>query len=107
MKASLSTHVLDQVSGRPAAGLAVTLLASQTILATAETNADGRVPRLAESLSPGVYTLRFATGPWFAAQGGACFYPQVEITFVMTGDLGHYHVPLLLSPYGFATYRGS
>jgi 5-hydroxyisourate hydrolase len=106
MSATLSTHVLDQVSGRPAANLAVRLSQGGKTLAEARTNADGRVPRLHESLEPGEYLLRFEVGAYWGGHGQLSFYPHVEIAFTVTGD-GHHHVPLLLSPFGYATYRGS
>ncbi|MBI1292544.1 hydroxyisourate hydrolase [bacterium] len=106
MSATLSTHVLDQVSGRPAANLSVRLTHGAILLAEALTNADGRVPRLHDALEPGVYTLRFAVGEYWTTKDQPSFYPHVEITFTVTGG-GHYHVPLLLSPYGYGTYRGS
>lgn len=97
--ATLSTHVLDTAAGRPAAGLPVTLLdADGGALADALTDPDGRVASLGGALSPGTYRLRFAVaGP---------FYPEVVVAFTIAAD-EHHHVPLLLSPYGYSTYRGS
>ena len=111
---SISTHVLDTAHGRPAAGVAVTLEA-----ATADgwrrkgasvTNHDGRAPdllRAGEALAPGTHRLTFDTGAWFAERGVSAFYPYVTVTFEVAGGDGHYHVPLLLSPFGYSTYRGS
>jgi len=71
------------------------------------TDADGRL-RFATETSGGMYRLTFATGPYFAARSVDTFYPEVTITFTVEGDpSGHYHVPLLLSPYAYSTYRGS
>lgn len=97
--ATLSTHVLDTAAGRPATGVPVTLLdATDTVLADGATDADGRVGSLGGELAPGDYRLRFAIdGP---------FYPEVVVAFRITAD-EHHHVPLLLSPYGYSTYRGS
>ncbi|WP_062515919.1 hydroxyisourate hydrolase [Demequina gelatinilytica] len=103
----VTTHVLDSVHGRPAAGLHVRLMHGMEELGTGVTDADGRVPSLGpESLHPGTYQLVFATGDWFADHGVATFYPEVRIAFGIAGD-EHYHVPLLLSPFGYSTYRGS
>jgi 5-hydroxyisourate hydrolase len=93
---SLSTHVLDTAAGRPAAGVPVELRLGDEIVAGAETDADGRA-RLGDSLGPGRYTLAF-TPP-------SPFFRRVELTVEL--EDGHYHVPLLVSPYGCATYRGS
>ncbi len=97
--ATLSTHVLDTAAGRPAADVPVALLDDDgTTLADAVTDADGRVGALGGELAAGTYRLRFAVdGP---------FYPEVLVTFVVTAG-EHHHVPLLLSPYGYSTYRGS
>ncbi len=110
----ISTHVLDLARGRPASGVQVTLEVrdseeSWTEVRTARTDDDGRVgcllPEGAE-LAAGIYRLRFGTGPYFAALGTEAFYPHVEIAFrARPGE--HYHVPLLLGPFGYTTYRGS
>jgi 5-hydroxyisourate hydrolase len=110
--ATLSTHVLDTATGRPAAGIAVTLRdADGTTLAEAVTDADGRVRPLGGDLAPGEYRLTFATGEYVAASGGSAFHPRVSVDFTVTDSVepggDHYHVPLLLSPYGYTTYRGS
>jgi 5-hydroxyisourate hydrolase len=102
--ASLSTHVLDTARGRPAAGVPVRLLdASGAQLAEGVTDPDGRIGALAGDLAPGAYTVRFDV----AAYQPDGFYPEVAVTFTVTAGEGHYHVPLLLSPYGYSTYRGS
>jgi 5-hydroxyisourate hydrolase len=111
---SLSTHVLDATNGRPAAELPVRLErlaapddADAAVVAEAVTDADGRVAKLAAGLGGGVYRLVFDTGRYFAASGTAAFYPQVVVTFSVRGPEQHYHVPLLLSPFAYSTYRGS
>ena len=111
----LSTHVLDTATGRPAAGVRVTVQVQARDgdgwrdLGGGVTDADGRVPDLhaAGALVAGVHRLTFATGEWFEAQGVAGFYPQVTVVCRIEDPSDHYHVPLLLSPYGYSTYRGS
>ena len=114
----LTTHVLDTAHGRPAAGLRVTLYrldaAGAALVAEATTNADGRTdgPLLAgAALSAGVYELRFALGDYFAASGAALpdppFLDVVPVRFGVADPAGHYHVPLLASPWAYSTYRGS
>jgi len=108
---SLSTHVLDAVTGEPAAGLRVALSRRAgdgwTELATATTDADGRVRELApDGLDAGDHRLVFDTGAWFAATGTTGFYPEVAVVFTVEAER-HFHVPLLLSPYAYSTYRGS
>lgn len=105
----ITTHVLDATAGRPAAGVAVTLatVAGRTI-ATGVTNDDGRVADLGpDRLDPGDYRIDFRTGEYFAGRGQETFYPQVSINFCVSADQAHYHVPLLLSPFAYSTYRGS
>jgi 5-hydroxyisourate hydrolase len=106
--ATLSTHVLDTARGRPAAGLRVTLEADDgRVLAEAVTDADGRVGPLGpDDLRPGALRVRFDTGAWFAGHDVDAFYPEVVVAFTVAGD-EHFHVPLLLSPFGYSTYRGS
>jgi len=104
---SLSTHVLDATTGAPAAGVAVVLTgADGAELARARTDADGRA-RLPTELAPGVFRLAFATGEFFAAAQRESFYPEVVVSFTATADREHLHVPLLLSPFAYSTYRGS
>jgi 5-hydroxyisourate hydrolase len=113
---SLSTHVLDAARGRPAGGLEVTLThadgAGRTRIASGPTDADGRY-RFADDggddavLAPGTYAISFDTGGYFTATGQTGFYPEVTVTFHVTDPGAHYHVPLLLSPYAYSTYRGS
>ncbi|MEA3060409.1 MAG: 5-hydroxyisourate hydrolase [Sphingomonadales bacterium] len=109
---TLSTHVLDTMHGRPAAGVAVALTGPNGEIARGSTNADGRCPELAQdALAPGRYALRFAVGDYFRAQGVSLpdppFLDEVTVKFGIAADGGHYHVPLLVSPYGYSTYRGS
>ncbi|MEV0249280.1 hydroxyisourate hydrolase [Nocardia sp. NPDC050712] len=103
---TLSTHVLDAVRGVPATGVTVTLYAGVEPVATAVTDADGRIGALGPALAPGAYRLVFDTGAYFAAHQVEAFFPEVAIAFVV-GDERHYHVPLLLSPFAYSTYRGS
>ena len=98
--ASLSTHVLDTSAGRPAAGVKLRLERDGKPLAEAATDADGRAKL--GSVDKGVYTLVFETGSYFPKG----FYPSVRVEFTVVDDK-HHHVPLLLSPFGYSTYRGS
>jgi 5-hydroxyisourate hydrolase len=107
---SLSTHVLDTMHGRPAAGVALRLEdEGGRELFAGETNGDGRCPGL-PALAPGRYALSFAVSDYFAKAGVVLpdppFLGEVRIAFGIASD-GHYHVPLLVSPYGYSTYRGS
>ena len=105
--ASLSTHVLDTSTGRPAVGVHVTLsTADGSVLAEGVTDDDGRIAPLAGDLAAEDHVLRFDTGAWFAARGTTAFYPEVVVTFTVADDR-HHHVPLLLNPFGYSTYRGS
>ncbi|MEM7294175.1 MAG: hydroxyisourate hydrolase [Pseudomonadota bacterium] len=110
----ITTHILDTGSGRPAEGVALSLYALNDNdwqeLASGTTNADGRVANLLPDdkvLDAGHYRMHFATGDYFADQQLATFYPWVDIVFEIAGDGQHYHVPLLLSAFGYSTYRGS
>jgi 5-hydroxyisourate hydrolase len=110
---SVSTHVLDLVRGGPAQGVAVRLDRQEGggwIPVTAgQTDADGRIGGLVPRGEgrAGIYRIRFDTGGWFAATGTRGFYPHVEVVFEVPDGDEHYHVPLLLGPYGYSTYRGS
>lgn len=105
---SLSTHVLDATTGRPAVGVGVTLTdAAGATLARGATNDDGRIPALGDQLAAGVYRLRFDTAAYFASQGVTGFYPEIVIAFEIVDPASHHHVPVLLSPFAYSTYRGS
>ena len=108
----ITTHVLDTARGRPAAGVSVVLEravdAAWQPVGQGTTDADGRARDLLSSpLQDGCYRLTFDTGAYFGAYGEAGFYPEVSVTFVVADGQEHYHVPLLLSPFGYSTYRGS
>ena len=107
---TVSTHVLDASRGRPAAGIFVSLgflsAAGWEAVESGETDEDGR-HRFEAATSAGTYRLVFGTGGYFAGRGVAAFYPEVTVTFTVVADVGHYHVPLLLSPFAYSTYRGS
>lgn len=109
---TLSTHVLDAALGRPAAGMPVRLEsrspdAGWTWVGEGLTDADGRLAELAPAgLAPGTHRLTFDTGTYHRATGQDGFYPEVGVVFVVEEER-HHHVPLLLSPYAYSTYRGS
>lgn len=105
----VSTHVLDASSGAPAQGISVMLSADGgALVASGVTDVQGRIADLGPPvLSPGRYRLTFESGRYFAEHGVETFYPAVEIVFEILTDASHYHVPLLLSPFAFTTYRGS
>ncbi|MBN9606165.1 MAG: hydroxyisourate hydrolase [Actinomycetales bacterium] len=109
MTSLITTHVLDTARGRPAAGIPVQLQdADGVTLAAGVTDADGRVGDLGpEVLEPGVYRLVFATDGYLDDVDGGGFYPSVTIDFRVAAGERHYHVPVLLSPWGYSTYRGS
>lgn len=113
MSSPLTTHVLDTARGVPAAGVPVTLEAADgdgfTTLATAVTNDDGRVADLVEpgGLGRGVYRITFALDAYHNTHGISGFYPYAQIVFRVEDPDQHHHVPLLLSPFGYSTYRGS
>jgi 5-hydroxyisourate hydrolase len=104
---SVSTHVLDAVAGRPAAGIAVRLFAGDDLLAEGVTDRDGRCRLTDDATGAGTHRLVFATGVWFAEQAREAFYPEVVVTFAVQEPAEHHHVPLLLSPFAYSTYRGS
>jgi 5-hydroxyisourate hydrolase len=97
MSISISTHVLDTAAGLPASGVRVELVRGGTTAASGETDEDGRIPQLAEGLEAGAYSLVF--------HPPSPFFTRIELEVELVE--GHYHVPLLFSPYGCATYRGS
>jgi 5-hydroxyisourate hydrolase len=112
---TISTHVLDTALGRPAAGVRVILEQTDdsgvvVSLGVGETDGDGRLRDLipaGQHLEPGDYRLRFDVGGYFARMKRETFYPSVMVEFSVTGPAAHYHVPLLISPFGYSTYRGS
>ena len=109
----ISTHVLDLMAGRPASGVRVTLARfdndAWTVIGGAVTNRDGRVKSVSGSrrLKAGIYELSFETGAYFKKRKTRAFHPWVTITVHVADAGAHYHVPLLLSPYGYTTYRGT
>jgi len=107
---TITTHVLDTALGRPARGVPVRLTRTSpepAVVAEATTDDDGRVTGLGpDQVEPGTYQLRFDVAAYCAATGQDCFYPEVTVTFTIT-DPRHHHVPLLLSPFAYSTYRGS
>ena len=106
----LSTHVLDTSRGKPAAGMEVRLYRchaeARKLMTTAATNADGRLVA-AEDAAPGTYELVFTVGAYFGLTLEAAFLTDVVVRFQIAEGAGSYHVPLLVSPYGYTTYRGS
>ena len=110
---SISTHVLDTMRGAPAAGLAVSLSRREPdgdwkVIGEAVTDADGRVKQLTEDdVEVGEYRLDFATRPYFERSGLSAFYPEVSVVFGVEDASGHVHVPLLLSAFGYTTYKGT
>jgi 5-hydroxyisourate hydrolase len=111
---SISTHVLDTSKGAPAAGLPITLErgadGAWSRIGGGVTNDDGRVAKLLNSdvtFGPGTYRMTFETSAYFTAENTDGFYPIVRVEFTVRSTDQHYHVPLLLSPFGYSTYRGS
>ncbi|MGI9316724.1 MAG: hydroxyisourate hydrolase [bacterium] len=109
----ITTHILDTSIGKPAPDVAVTLLFDEDEgwrqIAADRTDQDGRLGDWLGgiSLHPGTYKLHFAVAEYFERRVSEAFYPYVEIVFTVAAEGQHYHVPLLLSPYGYSTYRGS
>jgi 5-hydroxyisourate hydrolase len=110
----ITTHILDLSIGKPAAGVRVALLridnAIRTVVGSGATDADGRLKDLvpqAAALSAGIFELSFETGAYFKGRGVEAFHPRVAVTFEITDPKQHHHVPLLISPFGYSTYRGS
>jgi 5-hydroxyisourate hydrolase len=109
----ITTHVLDTARGLPAQGVPIALEHSTSdgweLLGSGATDADGRARDLVAdgtALRHGRYRLTFDTGAYFRGRGEVAFYPEVSVVFTVAGD-EHHHVPLLLSPFGYSTYRGS
>lgn len=110
----LSVHVLNTQDGLPSADVEVTLEQEKNgawvALSTAKTNQAGRITGLypeGKALEKGKYRVTFKTGDWFKKRGIESFFPEIPVVFSIDGKLAHYHIPLLLSPYGYSTYRGS
>jgi 5-hydroxyisourate hydrolase len=110
----ITSHVLDTAAGKPAVGLRVRLERSRqdgggpSPLASATTDADGRVRDwMPGGVAPGRYRLVFETGAWFRAAGRDALYPEVSIEIEVQDGVAHYHLPLLLSPFAYSTYRGT
>lgn len=112
---AITTHVLDTARGRPAEGVPVLLEVREAAdrwraLGSGRTDRDGRLRDLlppGHPLAAGQYRLTFDTAVYFSAQGASSFYPSVAVVFAVRDASEHYHVPLLLSPFGYSTYRGS
>lgn len=106
----ITTHVMDTVLGKPAAGVAVCLEFKEgdawATVAAGATDADGRCRDLVEHAAPGDYRLSFSTGDYLARNSRTGIYPEISIVFICDGR-SHYHLPLLLSDNGYTTYRGS
>lgn len=110
----ITTHVLDTSKGRPAEGIQITLQSFSederwANVASGITNSDGRISDLLsdqEHLIPGIYRMLFQTGSYFENQSLPTFYPVIPVVFEIS-DTDHYHIPLLLNPFGYSTYRGS
>jgi 5-hydroxyisourate hydrolase len=114
MSSPITTHILDTALGRPASGVPITLEFQESDgtfrrVGQGSTNADGRVADLlaAGDLRVGTYRIRFDTASYFRQQDGKGFYPYVDVVFSIEAPDEHYHVPLLLNPFGYSTYRGS
>jgi len=110
----ITTHVLDTSKGLPAEGIAIKLFQQTenqwSEIASGATNSDGRISDLLpadQRLSAGIYRMNFNTADYFSAQNEQGFYPYVDIVFELKADATHYHIPLLLSAFGYSTYRGS
>lgn len=108
-KAPITTHILDLCRGQPAAGVTVELHCGGELIATAETDSDGRILQWnkAFELVARRWTLIFQLQPWFEHQGSECFFPKATVEFNISDGTRHYHIPLLLNQYGYTTYRGS
>lgn len=106
---TLSTHILDISTGKPAAGVSVSLWQGGQCLATAATDSNGRISAFtAQPLEVGTYQLVAALGDWFTRDGRQSLYPRAQIDFIINQDNdGHFHLPFLIAPGGWSTYRGS
>lgn len=110
----LSVHVLNLQDGLPSAGVNVKLEKQEgknwAVLNSGTTNEQGRIPALYpndKTLEKGVYRVTFQTGEWFAKHNQSSFFPEIPVIFTVDAAVPHYHIPLLLSPFGFSTYRGN
>lgn len=110
----LSVHVLNLQDGLPSSEVKVSLEEQKNgkwvQLSQATTNEQGRIPALypeGKKLEKGMYKVTFKTGDWFTAHKQKSFFPEVPVIFEVDGSVEHYHIPLLLSPYGYSTYRGN
>jgi hydroxyisourate hydrolase len=108
-RAAITTHILDLVRGQPAANVAVRLYNTKGLVASARTDDDGRVVQWDTEfdIQADKYRFEFDVAPYFDLQQADCFYEDVHISFRVKNVIEHYHVPLLLSPFGYSTYRGS
>ena len=108
-KAAITTHILDLESGEPASGVLVTLQCPLGRKVQATTDADGRITNWQDpvELTKGHYQMSFKVGPYFLARGVETFYDEIPVQFRTDTARAHYHMPLLLSPFGYSTYRGS
>ena len=107
---TISTHVLDTSLGRPASGVSVALERDGEVIGSGTTDRDGRVSALLSAgrkLEPGAHDLIFSVAEYFTRTGREAFYDRIVISFRVGDESEHYHVPLLLSPFGYSTYRGS
>ena len=114
MRSFTSVHVLNLQDGLPSPGVNVTLEKQDgknwDMLNSAATNEQGRITGLypeGRGLEKGTYRVTFKTGEWFKSHKTSSFFPEVPVIFEVDGTVPHYHIPLLLSPYGFSTYRGN
>ena len=107
---TISTHVLDTALGKPAQGVRITLKRDDSLIGSGVTDEDGRVRDLLQSgstLAEGEYKLTFSVGDYFTSSKRATFYNHIVVEFQIPAGTAHYHIPLLVSPYGYSTYRGS
>jgi 5-hydroxyisourate hydrolase len=115
MRSLITTHILDTSLGKPVAGVTVTLERQDhgdvwKTIGRAVSNSDGRVEALLDeraALTPGIYRLTYGSGSYFHQRGISGFFPSIVVTFEIEDPSVHYHIPLLLSPFGYSTYRGS
>ncbi|MCV2884232.1 hydroxyisourate hydrolase [Aestuariibacter sp. AA17] len=103
---TLSSHILDTTTGLPVEGITVQVFSFDNQRFDTQTNADGRCSDWVGELSAGTYQIRFHVGEYLIQTHGKAFYPHIDITFIVN-DEKHLHVPLLISPFGFSSYRGS